>query len=152
MNDNAIVIEAWNTVLFDKFVRFKHQLINGLSNHSNEVLKRGLFPTGARVLDVGMGFGDSTLQIARQVGPTGEAVGGLLATVAARLRALEPIVELFVPYDRGDVIAALHREGEVLVEVHDAGGTRVRARLPRTEVTRFGTFVVAASERSPAEP
>jgi ubiquinone/menaquinone biosynthesis C-methylase UbiE len=75
MNDNAIVIEAWNTVLFDKFVRFKHQLINGLSNHSKEILARALFPRGARVLDVGMGFGDSTLEIARQVGPSGEAVG-----------------------------------------------------------------------------
>ena len=75
MNDNAIIIEAWNTVLFDKFVRFKHQLINGLANHSREVLARNLFPKGARVLDVGMGFGDSTLQIAQQVGPQGEAVG-----------------------------------------------------------------------------
>lgn len=75
MNDNAIIIEAWNTVLFDKFVRFKHQLINGLANHSREILARNLFPKGARVLDVGMGFGDSTLQIAQQVGPQGEAVG-----------------------------------------------------------------------------
>ena len=34
MNDrNDIIIEAWNTVLFDKFVRFKHLLINGLSGH-----------------------------------------------------------------------------------------------------------------------
>lgn len=75
MNDNAVIIEAWNTVLFNKFVRFKHQLINGLSNHSNEILSRQLFPRGARVLDVGMGFGDSTLRIAEQVGPGGEAVG-----------------------------------------------------------------------------
>ena len=75
MNDNAIIIEAWNTVLFNKFQRFKHQLIAGLSNHSNEILSRGLFPSGARVLDVGMGFGDSTLAIAEQVGPKGEAVG-----------------------------------------------------------------------------
>ena len=75
MNDNAVIIEAWNTVLFNKFVRFKHQLIAGLSNHSKEVLSRGLFPKGARVLDVGCGFGDSTLDIARQVGPQGEALG-----------------------------------------------------------------------------
>src|SRR5258708_1028280 len=75
MNDNAVIIEAWNTVLFDKFVRFKHQLIAGLSNQSQEILSRKLFPQGSRVLDVGMGFGDSTLQIAQQVGPRGEAVG-----------------------------------------------------------------------------
>jgi ubiquinone/menaquinone biosynthesis C-methylase UbiE len=75
MNDNAVVIEAWNTVLFDKFVRFKHLLISGLAGHSNEVLNRNLFAPGSRVLDVGCGFGDSTLRIAGSVGPRGEAVG-----------------------------------------------------------------------------
>lgn len=75
MSDNAIIVEAWNTVLFDKFVRFKHLLINGLAGHSDEVLSRRLFPQGARVLDVGCGFGDSTLKIAAAVGPEGEAVG-----------------------------------------------------------------------------
>ncbi len=75
MNDNDIVIKAWNTVLFDKFLRFKHLLIAGLSGHSDEVLSRRLYPAGARVLDVGCGFGDSTVRIAREVGPKGEAVG-----------------------------------------------------------------------------
>jgi GTP-binding protein HflX len=73
---------------------------------------------------------------------TGEGVSVLLDTIAARLRALAPIVELEVPYDRGDVVAALHREGEVLVEVHAEGGSRLRARLPAPAVTRFGEFVV----------
>ena len=76
MNDNAVIIEAWNTVLFNKFLRFKHQLIAGLAAHSEEVLmRRQLFPAGSRVLDVGCGFGDSTLLIARQVGAGGAAVG-----------------------------------------------------------------------------
>lgn len=75
MSDNDIVIEAWNTVLYDKFVRFRHLLVSGLSGHSEEILSRGLFPEGARVLDVGCGFGDSTLRIAGIVGPEGEAVG-----------------------------------------------------------------------------
>ena len=66
----------------------------------------------------------------RGVGGTGEGTNVLLDTVGARLRALAPIVELLVPYERGDVVAALHREGEVLVEVHAEGGTRLRARLP----------------------
>jgi GTPase len=75
---------------------------------------------------------------------SGEGVADLLARVATRLRELEPIVELLVPYERGDVVAALHREGEVLVEVHADGGTRVRARLPRLDLARFEDFLVAS--------
>jgi len=73
--ENDIVIEAWNTVLFDKFCRFKHLLIDGLAAHSNEALTRAAYPEGARVLDVGCGFGDSTRLIARRVGQGGRAVG-----------------------------------------------------------------------------
>ena len=75
MSDNDVIVEAWNTVLFDKFTRFKHLLVAGLAGHSDEVLSRGLFPPGARVLDVGCGFGDSTLKIAAAVGAGGQAVG-----------------------------------------------------------------------------
>ena len=74
---------------------------------------------------------------------TGDGTSVLLDTARrARLRSLAPIVELLVPYERGDVVAALHREGEVLVEVHAEGGSRLRARLPAPAVTRFGEFVV----------
>jgi ubiquinone/menaquinone biosynthesis C-methylase UbiE len=75
LHDNEIVVEAWNTVLFDKFSRFKHLLVAGLSGHSDELLSRGLFRPGDRVLDVGCGFGDSTIRIAGLVGPEGAAVG-----------------------------------------------------------------------------
>jgi ubiquinone/menaquinone biosynthesis C-methylase UbiE len=74
-NNNSVIVEAWNTVLFDKFVRFKHLLIDGLSQHSDAAFERCSYRPGARVLDVGCGFGDSTLRIARRVGPGGEAVG-----------------------------------------------------------------------------
>jgi ubiquinone/menaquinone biosynthesis C-methylase UbiE len=73
--DNDVVVKAWNTVLFDKFCRFKHLLIDGLSAHSDEALARHGYPEAARVLDVGCGFGDSTQLIAKRVGPTGEATG-----------------------------------------------------------------------------
>lgn len=74
-DSNAIVVEAWNTVLFEKFSLFKHLIVAGLSSHSDEALARHRHPEGARVLDVGCGFGDSTLRIAKTVGPKGEAVG-----------------------------------------------------------------------------
>ncbi len=73
---------------------------------------------------------------------TGEGVEKLDEILAARLRALDPVVELAVPYERGDVIAALHREGDVRVEVHGDQETRVRARIPASGVSRFREFVV----------
>jgi GTP-binding protein HflX len=74
---------------------------------------------------------------------TGEGVEEFLERLADRLRALNAVVELSVPYERGDVLAALHREGEVLVEVHDEQATRVRARLPRGGVDRFREFLAS---------
>jgi GTP-binding protein HflX len=74
---------------------------------------------------------------------TGEGVDEFLERLAGRLRALSAVVELSVPYERGDVLAALHREGEVLVEVHDERATRVRARLPKGGVDRFREFLAS---------
>ena len=74
MNNDSI-IEAWNTVLFDKFIRFQHILVDGLSSHSNTLLERNIHHKGSRVLDVGCGFGDTTLKLAGMIGQNGEAVG-----------------------------------------------------------------------------
>jgi hypothetical protein len=38
--DNTIPIEAWNTVLFEKFCRFRYVLSHGLSGHSEEFFRR----------------------------------------------------------------------------------------------------------------
>lgn len=72
---NSAIVEAWNTVLFEKFCRFRHLLTTGLSDHSDECFRRRCYPRGARVLDVGCGFGDTTLQVAAQVGPDGTSAG-----------------------------------------------------------------------------
>jgi GTP-binding protein HflX len=74
---------------------------------------------------------------------TGEGLDDLLRTVGDRLRALTDIVDLFVPFDRGDVLAEVHREGEVLSEAADPDGMRVRARLDDASAHRLRDFVVA---------
>ncbi|MGH9128509.1 MAG: GTPase HflX [Acidimicrobiales bacterium] len=81
---------------------------------------------------------------------TGAGIDGLLRAVSDRLRALDEVVECFVPYDRGDVVAAMHREGEVLVEAHEEGGTRIRARLDGAALGLVRPFMVPASEGAPA--
>ncbi|MEA2932393.1 MAG: GTPase [Actinomycetota bacterium] len=72
---------------------------------------------------------------------TGEGVDGLLEAVGERLRLLSRTVEMLVPYERGDIVAALHRQGEVLSEDHEADATRLRVRLPDSEVNRFVDFL-----------
>ncbi len=72
---------------------------------------------------------------------TGEGVDGLLEAVGERLRLLSRTVEMLVPYERGDVVAALHRQGEVLSEHHEDDATRIRVRLPDPEVNRYVDFL-----------
>ena len=47
---------------------------------------------------------------------------------------------LEVPYARGDIIAAAHRVGEVLMEKHDDQGTIIEVRVPQAVATRFLEF------------
>jgi GTP-binding protein HflX len=72
---------------------------------------------------------------------TGRGVPALLRTVADRLRASDRTVELSVPVARGDVVAALHRQGEVLDETYEGEAVSVRARLDDEGIRRFGEFV-----------
>jgi GTP-binding protein HflX len=73
---------------------------------------------------------------------TGAGVDALLTAASDRLRAVATVTELLIPYDRGDVLAAVHREGELLSSSHEAGGIRIRARLSGASVGRLGEFVV----------
>ncbi|HVW28958.1 MAG TPA: class I SAM-dependent methyltransferase [Polyangiaceae bacterium] len=74
-SENAVIIDAWNTVLFEKFARFRHLLTAGLSPHSAECFRRHPPRSGASVVDVGCGFGDTTQELAAAVGPRGSATG-----------------------------------------------------------------------------
>jgi GTPase len=73
---------------------------------------------------------------------TGDGIEALLLAASDRLRALSAVTELLIPYDRGDVLAAVHREGELLSSSHEAAGVRVRARLSGPSVGRLADFVV----------
>ena len=70
-----------------------------------------------------------------------------------RLRASDRVVSLRVPWARGDVLAAAHREGEVL-ETSDDGESAVRAGRPRPRgpgaVRRVGLRLVSSARVRPA--
>jgi GTP-binding protein HflX len=70
----------------------------------------------------------------------GSGIPELLAAVSSRLRATRSLVELVVPIGRGDVVAALHREGEVLDVSYGEDAVAVRARLDERSRARFREF------------
>jgi len=74
---------------------------------------------------------------------TGEGIDGFLFALGDRLRSLSKVVELVIPYDRGDLLAAVHREGEVVSTHSDDDGVRVRARLGDASTGRLAEYVVA---------
>ena len=72
---------------------------------------------------------------------TGEGLEHLLSSVGGRLRSLTEVVDLLIPWSRGDVIAAVHREGEVLLEEHEEDGARIRARLDEISQDLLAEFI-----------
>ncbi|GAB4081596.1 GTPase HflX [Modestobacter muralis] len=60
---------------------------------------------------------------------TGEGIEALRDVIAARLPHPAVHVEVLVPYDRGDLVARVHRDGEVLEETHEPEGTRLVAQV-----------------------
>lgn len=64
-------VQFWNEILVPKFIRFKHVLVGGLSNHSAAIFPRLAVKPGDKVLDAGAGFGDTAIMLAERVGPKG---------------------------------------------------------------------------------
>lgn len=75
-----------------------------------------------------------------------QGIDVLLRRLADRMRAISRITELVVPFDRGDIVASVHREGEV-VSIEEADtGLRIRARLSEASVGRLREFVVSVAD------
>jgi SAM-dependent methyltransferase len=72
---NEEAAEAWNGVLFDRFVKYRQIVTAGLGAHGDEALRVHPPQPGERVLDIGCGFGDTTQRIAAMVGPEGSVLG-----------------------------------------------------------------------------
>jgi ubiquinone/menaquinone biosynthesis C-methylase UbiE len=121
---NAEAIEAWNGVLFDKFHRFRHIICDGLAVVGTAALERHPPSRGARVLDIGCGFGDTTCDIAQRVGADGEAIG---VDAAAR----------FIETARSE--AAMAGVGNARFRVADVQFDDLGGRYDRA-FSRFGTM------------
>lgn len=83
--DNVEAMEAWSGPLFERFLRFRPLVTDGLGAHGEEALAVHPPQPGDRVLDLGCGFGDTTRRIAELVGEEGAAIG---------VDVSEPFIEL----------------------------------------------------------
>ena len=74
---------------------------------------------------------------------TGEGIDDLLQVVGDRLRGTDRVVELIVPWSRGDVLAAIHREGEVVGRSDGGESATLQVVLDDVGRARFAEFVTS---------
>jgi SAM-dependent methyltransferase len=104
--------EAWSGPLFERFVRFRPYVAEGLGRHGEAAMAAHPPRPGERVLDIGCGFGDTTRRLAGLVGDEGEAVG---------VDVSEPFVELAArEAAEAGVANVSYRLGDV--QIADLGG------------------------------
>jgi GTPase len=75
-------------------------------------------------------------------GLTGEGVEGLLEAIAEATPNPPVELEALIPWDRGDLVAMLYREAEVVSAAAEPPGTRVRARVGLRELAAIRPFVL----------
>jgi GTP-binding protein HflX len=63
---------------------------------------------------------------------TGEGIEELLLAIEADLPHLMEEIDVLLPYSRGDLLSRVHSQGDVISIEHEAGGTRLRARVPKS--------------------
>ncbi len=73
---------------------------------------------------------------------TGAGIDKLLSAVSDQLRAVWDVVELEIPFDRGEILAQVHREGQVIVERVTEENIVVQARLDSLSRSRLAPFLV----------
>ncbi len=96
--------------------------------------------TGSRAKDLAKLYEGSVWTSAK----TGENLDEVVATVAERLRSRDRVITLQLPLDRGDLLAAAHREGEVLDTSVSEDGVLVHVVLDSVGAARFSQWRVPA--------
>ncbi len=69
-----------------------------------------------------------------------EGLEELVSALAEAVSRQMVTLTLTVPYDRGDIVAAAHRLGDVIEEKHDDHGTVLDVRVPAPMTDRFTEF------------
>ncbi len=73
---------------------------------------------------------------------SGDGIDKLLSSVADELRSVWDVVELAIPFDKGEVLAQVHREGQVLEERVTEEKMYVQARLDSLSRSRMASYIL----------
>ena len=71
---------------------------------------------------------------------TGEGIDELRAAIENALPLPAVEVRALVPYDRGDLVSAVHEQGILLSQEHEADGTAIHARVGEHLAARLAPF------------
>ena len=74
---------------------------------------------------------------------TGDGLDQLQQRMAQLVTPTDTMVDVTIPYDRGDLVSRVHADGRVDATEHSAEGTRIKARVPiplAASLREFATF------------
>jgi GTP-binding protein HflX len=74
---------------------------------------------------------------------TGEGIDEILAVISEKIPSPNVELELLVPYERGDIVSALHERGSIASTDYEEGGTRLHVRVKPTDVANYDEFLAA---------
>jgi len=79
---------------------------------------------------------------------TGAGIPEMLAELSERIKGFSETYELFIPWARGDIIALVHREGQIVSKEDTELGVTVIANLEESSASRLAEFIEGKVERS----
>ena len=74
---------------------------------------------------------------------TGDGLEQLRQRMGELVTPTDTMVDVTIPYDRGDLVARVHADGRVDATEHNPDGTRIKARVPiplAASLREFATF------------
>ena len=74
---------------------------------------------------------------------TGEGINEVLQKIADRIPTPDVPVVLVIPYDRGDVVSALHAKAVIESTEYGEEGTLIHARVKKSDLPQFEEFISA---------
>lgn len=75
---------------------------------------------------------------------SGEGIGELIERIDRAAGSVDTLMDVTIPYDRGDLVSLAHERCSIVSERHAENGTLLLIQVPPEYVARFSPFLTAA--------